>query len=248
MNDTRPVFVASDVHHGAAPPHHQGAFLEWLEYAAVEASEIIINGDLFDFWYEYRGGITRGHEPLLSKLKEVVATGVPLTLVGGNHDWWGGRYLTEEIGVDFLWEPVTRSIAGRMTFLAHGDGLGAGDQGYRVMKSVLRSPVTTTAFGLLPVALGDRIASHVSNTEERWDQWGPRQQERSRALEAFAETKLVDEGELEVVLLGHTHLPLVREVKGGKWYVNSGDWVYHQSYVVLAAGEAPRVLDWRERT
>ena len=45
-------------------------------------------------------------------------------------------------GVEFLQEPVTRSYAGLRTFLAHGDGLGKGDLGYRFMKLVLRGRLT----------------------------------------------------------------------------------------------------------
>lgn len=247
MSDAKPVYLASDAHLGASPPAHRRAFLEWLDHAGASAREIILNGDLFDFWFEYRWGITRGHGEVLTLLKEIVDGGVPVTLVGGNHDWWGGSYLRDEVGLDFLPQPRRRNVAGWHAFLAHGDGLGVGDPGYRVLKRVLRSPVTRFAFGLLPVGVGDRIADGVSNTEDRWDQWGERQEARSAALEAWAVEKLNAEPELDLVLLGHTHLPMIREVEPDRWYVNSGDWVFHQSYVVLRDGEAPRLLDWRER-
>jgi UDP-2,3-diacylglucosamine hydrolase len=247
VSATKPVLLASDVHFGAAPPAHERAFLAWLEHAAEEASHIIVNGDLFDFWFEYRSGVTRGHDAVLARLRAVIDAGVPVTLVGGNHDWWGGRFLTDEIGLEFLRDPVTRSIAGHNAFLAHGDGLGSGDRGYLVLKSILRSPVTRFAFGMLPAALGDRIASGVSRTETRWDQWGEHQRARSDALETWALDRLSDDPELDLVLLGHTHLPMVREAAPGRWYVNSGDWVFHQTYVTLSEGEPPRLDDWRER-
>ena len=247
VSKTKPVYLASDAHLGAAPPEHQRSFLEWLEHAGTVASEVIINGDLFDFWFEYRWGITRGHEDVLALLRSMTLSGLPVTLVGGNHDWWGGAYLRDEIGVTFLQDPVVRTIAGKTAFLAHGDGLGPGDRGYKVVKTVLRSPLTRTAFSVLPIDVGDRIAGGVSNTEHRWDQWGSAQQARSDALEGWALEKLASESQLELVLLGHTHLPMIREARHGKWYVNSGDWVYHQSYVVLDEGRPPELLDWRER-
>ncbi len=248
MPESKPVFIASDAHLGASPPGHRRAFLSWLEHAAATGSAIILNGDLFDFWFEYQRGVTEGHEEALAMLRDIVRSGVPVTLMGGNHDWWGGPYLRDVSGVEFLDHPVQRTIAGHRTFLAHGDGLGAGDHGYRLMSRVLRSRVTRFAFGLLPVAVGDRIAGGVSNTEDRWDQWGHRQKARSDALEAFAVERLEEDPELDLVLLGHTHLPILREVASDRWYVNSGDWVFHQSYVVLEEGEAPRLLDWRDRT
>lgn len=247
MPDSKPVLIASDAHLGASPPGHRRAFLKWLEYAGGHAAEIVLNGDLFDFWFEYRWGVSQGYSESLALLRDIVHSGVPVTLVGGNHDWWGGRYLREVIGIDVQYRPHRRDLAGHRTFLAHGDGLGAGDRVYRVMSRVLRSPVTRFAFGFLPVAVGDRIARGVSNTEDRWDQWGEGQEARSAALEAFASDLLRDEPELDLVLLGHTHKPLAREVEPGRWYINSGDWVFHQSYVVLNEGEPPQLLDWRDR-
>lgn len=248
MSAPKPVFVASDAHLGAAPPAHQRAFLLWLEHAAAEGSEIILNGDLFDFWFEYRWGVTRGHGEVLAVLRDIVRSGVPVTLVGGNHDWWGGAHLRDEVGLTLLDRPTRRQVAGRETLLAHGDGLGQGDVGYRVLRTVLRSPLTRLAYGMLPVRLGDRIARGVSRTEHRWDHWGASQQARSEALEAWALDTLRQDGELELVLLGHTHLPMVQEAEPGRWYVNSGDWVFHQSYVTLRENEPPCLRDWRERT
>lgn len=247
MRDSKPVLIASDVHLGASPPSHEAAFYEWLDFAADAASEIIINGDLFDFWFEYRSGVTKGHERVLDQLREVVGTGLPVTLVGGNHDWWGGRFLREEIGVRFNTEAEVREIAGYRSYLAHGDGLGAGDHGYHVMKAILRSPVTRFAFGTLPIDFGDRVAAQVSNTRERWNQWGPKQIARADAMQVWAADALGRDAELDLVLLGHTHLPVVLEVNPGQWYVNSGDWVFHQTWVTLRPGEAPRIDDWRER-
>ena len=109
---TKPVLLVSDIHLGATPPDHRRAFGTWLDYAAGEASSLIINGDLFDFWFEYHWGITRGHDEILARLREIVDSGVPITLMGGNHDWWGGRYLTDEIGLEFLRAPVTRDHRG----------------------------------------------------------------------------------------------------------------------------------------
>ena len=247
MSRNKPILVVSDIHLGATPAEHRRAFVAWLDHAATSAVELVVNGDLFDFWFEYHWGITRGHEDVLLRLREIVESGVPITLVGGNHDWWGGRYLTDEIGVEFLRDPVTRTLAGHRTFLAHGDGLGAGDWGYRALKTVLRSPVTRFAFACLPISLGDRIAVGVSSTESRWDRQEESQRARSEALERWARAKLEREPELDLLLLGHTHVPLIREIAPGRWYVNSGDWVYHQTYVTLEEGVPPRLEDWRER-
>jgi UDP-2,3-diacylglucosamine hydrolase len=239
------VYLASDAHLGATLPEQERAFMAWLEHAAGAASRIVVNGDLFDFWFEYRTGPTRGYDEILALLRSIVDGGTPITLMGGNHDWWGGRYLTDEIGVEFLREPVVRDFAGHRTFLAHGDGLGEGDLGYRLLKPVLRGPLTRWAFHMLPPAVGDRVAGRASRTGGRWAEPNERQLERARALDAWAAGKLAAEPELDLVVLGHTHVPSIREVEPGRWYVNAGDWVYRRTYLVLESGRPPLLTEWK---
>jgi UDP-2,3-diacylglucosamine hydrolase len=241
----RPVYLASDVHLGAVSRAHEEAFFAWMRHAAAEAGRIVINGDLFDFWFEYRSGIPAGYDAMLALLADIVRGGTPVTLMGGNHDWWGGRYLREEIGLEFLQDPVVRELGGLRTLLAHGDGLGRGDFGYRALKWLLRGRATRFGFGLLGPRLGGRIAAAVSQTETRQAERTRAERERAEALEAWALAQLEAAPDLHLVVLGHTHTPRLREVGPGRWYVNAGDWVEHDTYVVLDGGGAPpRLVAW----
>jgi UDP-2,3-diacylglucosamine hydrolase len=240
----KPVLIASDAHLGGSTGDQERAFLAWLEHAACEASQIVLNGDVFDFWFEYRTGTTGGHEAVLAVLRRIVEAGVPVTLMGGNHDWWGGAFLRDQVGVEFLQEPVVRDLAGRRTLIAHGDGLGRGDLGYRVLKGVLRSRLVHSAFGALPPRVGDRLARGVSRTGHKWDVYTEGHLARSAALETWALERLRVQPELDLVLLGHTHVPLLRQAAPGRWYANSGDWVKHRSYLTLAAGRDPVLTEW----
>ncbi len=240
-----PVYIASDVHMGAISRAQEESFYRWLDHAADEAALLVLNGDLFDFWFEYGGGrVSGGYDELLGRLKAVIDGGLPVTLMGGNHDWWGGRYLREEVGVEFLQDPVVRSYAGRTTLLAHGDGLGAGDLGYRALKLLLRGRLTRWAFARLGPTLGDRVAGRVSKTEGRWGPVGPEDRERAAALRGWALEELERRPELELVVLGHTHVPELVEAEAGRWYVNTGDWVRHRTWLRLEEGEPPRLERW----
>ncbi|MSR35929.1 MAG: UDP-2,3-diacylglucosamine diphosphatase [Gemmatimonadetes bacterium] len=240
--DSRPIYVSGDVHLGAIPKDREGSFVRWLEHAAAVTQGIILNGDLFDFWFEYASVIPRGHTRVLGALAAAVDAGVPVTLVGGNHDWWGGSYFEQEIGVTFLRDPVLVQLAGRRTFLAHGDGLGRGDLGYRAVRWMLRGRTTRWAFRWLHPDVGAAVARLVSKTEDR----GPTEDEkrRARSLEEWAIGRLRADPALEMVVLGHTHIPVLAEVEPGRWLVNSGDWIAHRSYLSLAPGAPPRVLEW----
>jgi UDP-2,3-diacylglucosamine hydrolase len=240
-----PIFLASDVHLGVASPETERAFLAWLEYSGGEASRIIINGDLFDFWFEYKSVIPRGYTRVLGALSSLVDSGVPVLLMGGNHDWWGGEFLRSEIGLEFLQEQTVLDLQGRTTLLAHGDGLGSGDFGYRVLRVVLRSSLTRFLFRWLHPDLGAWVARTVSKTGTH--QEGPTEEQKARSvfLERWAEDRLKASPELDLVVLGHTHVPVLREVMQGRYYLNTGDWLANQSYAVLSEGEPPHLLDWR---
>jgi len=241
---TGPVYLASDVHLGVVSREREREFVQWLEHAGAHAGELIINGDLFDFWFEYRHVVPRGHSRILGALARIVDGGVPVTLVGGNHDWWGGSALEDEIGITFHRDPVLLDLAGRCTLLAHGDGLGRGDLGYRMLKRVLRGSATRWAFRWLHPDLGAAIASRVSATDPGGECPSRGQVRRAAELEAWARSRLEADPDVEVVILGHTHLPALIEVAPQRWYVNTGDWVFHRTFVVLEEGEPPRLREW----
>jgi len=242
-----PIYLASDVHLGAAPPEVEPAFISWLEHCGERASRVVINGDLFDFWFEYRSVIPRGHTRTLAALASLVDAGIPVTLMGGNHDWWGGDFLTDEIGVEFLQNPTVLDLEGRKVLLAHGDGLGAGDLGYRALKRILRGSWTTFGFRWLHPDLGALVARRVSKTGTDRVRPESEQVARARFLETWAIERLTGSPELDLVVLGHTHTPMLKEPFPGRYYLNLGDWLGRQTYGVLVAGEPPKLLDWRNR-
>lgn len=241
----KPVFLVSDLHLGAVPPATEEAFRRWLLHVKESGSRLIINGDLFDFWFEYRRVVLAEHVRVLAALADLVESGVPVLLMGGNHDWWGDSFLEERIGVDFHQEPLRMQLHGRSVLLAHGDGLGTGDLGYRCLRLFLRSPVTRWLFRRLHPDLGAWLADRVSGTrEEAAAGPDPRNAGRAAFLQAWASDLLARDSTLDIVAAGHSHSPAVVEVSPGRFYVNSGDWVLHRSYVTIGEQGTPVLHEW----
>lgn len=243
MIDT-PVHITSDVHLGAIGPERERAFLDWLEHAGSSGARVVINGDLFDFWFEYRSAIPKGHTRVLGALAALVDAGHDVQLTGGNHDWWGGAFLEDEIGVTFHRQPVEVDLAGHRTLLAHGDGLGPGDYGYRLLQKLLRARPFTGAFRWLHPDVGAAIARGVSSTRARAEQGHSGGKSRALVLEDWALSQLTERHDLDLVLLGHTHVPTRAPCPEGGWYVNSGDWVEHSTWVELRSGHPPKLMEW----
>ncbi|MCL7928032.1 MAG: UDP-2,3-diacylglucosamine diphosphatase [marine benthic group bacterium] len=240
--DPNGTLIVSDAHLGAAPADHEAAFLRFLESVVDRTRDLVINGDLFDFWFEYGTVIQRRHFPVLKILRSLVESGVRVRLVAGNHDFWGGSFLTDQIGLELVEGPVRTEIGGRPALLAHGDGLGSGDLGYKALKRVIRGRPARSAFRWLHPDLAAGIIRLVSRTESRHGRT-PDAESLGRAgrLHEWAADRLAEDPDLQVVALAHCHVPEIREILPGRFYVNSGDWVQHCSWAEFSP-DGVRVL------
>jgi UDP-2,3-diacylglucosamine hydrolase len=244
MNE-KPSLVVSDIHLGAVPDSTERMFRRFLEHASEHAAELLINGDLFDFWFEYRTVIPSRYYRVLAALADTVESGVPVAFTSGNHDAWGGAFLRDSVGLRLIDGAVTEQWAGRRVLIAHGDGVGAGDRRYRALRRVIRNPWVVRAFRALHPDLGSRIALRASSTETKAHDGGGEGQGRADHIERWATEQIRRDPSLELVLAGHAHVPCVREVAPGRYYANSGDWIHHFSYLELpAGGGAPLLRRW----
>jgi UDP-2,3-diacylglucosamine hydrolase len=240
----KPVYIVSDTHLGAVPRETERAFRGFLEHVAANASALLINGDLFDFWFEYRRVILREHFRVVARLADVVDAGVKVWFVGGNHDAWAGSFLADEVGLEVLNGPVALMLAGRRTLVAHGDGLGKGDFKYRALKALIRHPLSVGAFRALHPDFGYRVAALASSTEAKAGGFDAAGNSRAAFIRGWAQGQLRADPELDLVLCGHSHATALEEVEPGRFYVNTGDWLQAYNYVVLhhdARPPEPRV-------
>lgn len=236
-------FVVSDMHLGAIPESNERAFRAFLKEVPARADDLIINGDLFDFWFEYRSVILRRHFATLRGLAELVEGGVRVRLVGGNHDAWGGEFLRDEIGVELLEGETVLELRGRRTHLAHGDGLGTGDWGYRQLKRVIRGRAGAAAFRLVHPDMALKAVIRISGTAERHVSGPGAEDSRAEKLAEHAVQLLNADPRLDLVIFGHSHRPELREVDPGRYYLNAGDWIHHCTYGVVTS-ETVQLKRW----
>jgi UDP-2,3-diacylglucosamine hydrolase len=169
-----PCYILSDCHVGAAPAANTEALLRFLRRLRGQPGSLVLNGDILDFWFEWRRSIPTFALPVLGALAELRAAGMPITWIAGNHDCWGGDVLRHELGITYQTAPIRTMIGGWDTEIEHGDGLrGHADRGYLRVKPILRHPLSVWAFKLLHpdfgtrLALGTSTASRVHSAEDR---------------------------------------------------------------------------------
>ena len=120
-------YFASDIHLGAGgeafAQQTERRFVRWLDDAAQDAEAIFLVGDVFDFWFEYRGVVPKGFVRTLGKLAELTDRGIRVVFFTGNHDMWVGDYLARECGVEIYTSPQQFCLNGKNVFIAHGDNM-----------------------------------------------------------------------------------------------------------------------------
>lgn len=244
--------ILSDVHldvsqTGKPVRDHFTRFLRGLNAGAIQ--RIIILGDLFDFWFEYRHVIFSGYFDVLRAFAGLRDQGVAVDFVCGNHDFWAGRFLREELGFSISRDRLLLDLYGRRVLLVHGDGLNQRDVGYRLYKRVARARCVVWLFGLLHPDAAMGLAQRVSRTSRRLTQSKDLSKgSEVEPLRAFAQ-RILATGEADAVVCGHSHHPEIEEfpMDNGRHglYVNTGDWMWHRSYIEWDE-DGPRLLFDRE--
>jgi len=236
-----PCFVFSDVHLGVTPPAVEQALLGFLEHARTHAGSVVINGDLFDFWFEWRSVIPRAGFRVLAALAGLRDRGIPVLWIAGNHDCWGGEILRNDVGVQYHVGTWEGTIGGWRTRFEHGDGLrDTEDRRYRRLRAVLRHPWSIRAFRWIHPDLGTRIAlgsSHASRTY--------RARDGGAGLRRVAESAL-SAGGTDLLVFGHSHVPHLERVPGGV-YANPGTWMDDTTYLTIRE-DAIRLHRWSADT
>lgn len=228
------IYFISDFHLGApnyaASLERELKVCQWLDVIRKDATGLFIMGDVFDFWFEYKHVVPKGYVRLLGKLAELADSGMPITLFTGNHDMWMFDYLTTEIGIQLFREPKRYDFNGTKFLIGHGDGLGPGDHGYKLIKKVFANKACQWLFARLHPDFGIGMANfwsrrsrqHTGHHDEKY-----LGDENEYLVQYIHETE--KNNHFDHYVFGHRHLPIDMKV-GNSHYVNLGDWIKYFTY------------------
>lgn len=229
------IYFLSDFHLGAPDAAsslvREKKVVQFLDQIKRDAQEIFIVGDMFDFWYEYRKVVPKGHVRLLGKLAEISDSGIPIHFFVGNHDMWMKDYLLQELNIPVYFEPKAFDYNGKKFLIGHGDGLGPGDHGYKAMKKVFRNRFCQWLFGVLPPYVGMGLANYLSRRSR--ESTGKHEEvflgEDKEWLIIYSKDILTKE-HYDYFIFGHRHLPIDFRLNGNGRYINLGDWITYFTY------------------
>ena len=244
-------YFLSDAHLGAKilkdNKEREARLVAFLESVREDCRALYLLGDMFDFWFEYRRAVPKGHVRFLAELARFADEGVKVHFFTGNHDVWAFGYLADECGVTLHSGQEETEMNGKRFVIGHGDGLNPADKGYLFIRSVFHNRFLQRCFRWIHpdcgIALADAWSSHSrlrGNGQVEADAFlGEDKEEIVAYCKRYLQRRHAD-----YFIYGHRHCPIDLPLGGGSRYINTGDWITHFTYARFD-GEDVRLLKYR---
>jgi UDP-2,3-diacylglucosamine hydrolase len=187
-------------------------------------THLYILGDLFEFWFEYNVVFPKDYFKTLATLYNLIEDGTEIHYLLGNHEVMTG-HLLKDFGFIIHAKETLLIIEGKRVLLSHGHKI---DQRFwtSFWERLLTSKVNHTLYSLIHPDIGVFLAQGIAYLS--------RKQRPSiqvtHNLEQYARAKLHD---VDIVILGHSHIPVFKKFENDKYYINTGDWVDNFTYATI---------------
>jgi UDP-2,3-diacylglucosamine hydrolase len=246
--DKTKLYFASDFHLGAPSytlsREREDRVVAWLDYIKTDAAEVFLMGDIFDFWFEYRTVVPKGYIRLLGKLAELSDAGTKIYFFKGNHDMWVFDYFQKEFKLNVIADELEIERNGKKFFLHHGDGVGKGDAGYKLLKKIFRSKICQWLFARAHPNFGVGLANYWSSKSKLAKRNEKKFEDKELDWIKSFSKELNEQGKsYDFFIMGHRHFPLDVKISENCKYINLGEWINFNSYAVFD-GQELKLLKW----
>ena len=240
-------YFVSDVHLGLEvgdADARERKFASFLNSLPQNTKALYLLGDIFDFWYEYKNVVPRRFTRTLGALASLVDRGVEVYFFNGNHDIWTYGYFEEEIGMKILQQPYIADIEGKKFCLGHGDGLGEGDWGYKLLNKTFKNRFLQWLFSAVHPRWAFSLAhmwsrhNRLMHESDSWVWKG----EDERIVKFANNLQKEHGGSIDYFVFGHFHCRTHMELSSGGEMFILGEWIHNYDYLVFD-GESCRSLN-----
>lgn len=198
-----PVFV-SDLHLSETQPGTLARFLRFAREVASARRELVILGDLFEYWAgddDLDSGIGR---TVADALRALAERGVSVFVMHGNRDLLLGHGFARAACATLLADPVRASLPDGAALLAHGDTYCTRDAPYQRFRAQVRDPQWQRGFLARPLAERRAFigAARAASTSEKKTKPADIMDVTPEAVDAALRA-----ASLTTLIHGHTHRP-----------------------------------------
>lgn len=211
-------------------------FAQWLRSIRDEARMLILVGDIFDYWFEYKYVVPRGCTRIIGTLAEMSDNGVEIHLFTGNHDVWMFDYLETEIGCTIHRAPTTFEIDGYRFFIAHGDEFETNNKKFQFIRHIFHSRLCQVLYASIHPrwTVGFAHAWSLHSRKKGLKKYKVRQipnDPKTEYLVQFTQQYLRNHSSKtpDFFIFGHRHILLDHPLDAAR-VVILGDWISFFSY------------------
>ena len=219
-----PIYFISDNHFmktsDISEKNRRKKFFTLLNKIKENKGTLVIGGDFFDFWFEYKGYMPNEYVDIFEKLKELKDNGIKIYYILGNHDYWDFGFFNKVFACQTFKDEYIFSIDNKKIMVIHGDGILKEDTSYRLFRRIIRSKLSMLLYNMLPPKVGYYIASKISNADKPNNYYKDNELIKSK-LKKYANSKW---NEIDVLLVGHYHQSGIIE-ENDKKLIFLGDWI-----------------------
>ena len=221
-----PIYFISDVHFKISNAPDEIIIREKMYklFSKIKKTggTLIIGGDFFDFWFDYKNFLPQEYKNIMLELKKLYNANIKIHYIAGNHDYWDFGFFKNFFGCEFYIDDFDFKVNNNNIKVTHGDGLLKNDNGYRLLKKILRNKLNIFLFKLIPPRIGYKIAKFVSNTSRHYNH--DANYSKKIKSELISWRKLDCNNNYDVILMGHYHQNGIYKYNG-KSLIFMGDWL-----------------------
>lgn len=217
--------IISDVHLGTYGCH-AAELVKYLK--SIKPETLVLNGDIIDIWQFSKSYFPKEHMQVIKQITGMIAKGVKVYYVTGNHDEMMRKFEGFELGSFKIVNKIVLNLEAGRAWIFHGDVFDVtmkhtkwiaklGGQGYDlliVFNRFINRILEKT--GREKISLSKKIKDSVKGAVKH-----------ANNFEVTA-AEIGISNEYNFVVCGHIHKPEIRDIKtdkGNITYLNSGDWV-----------------------
>jgi len=162
----RDPILISDLHLTGSRPRTVQRFVRLVEELGVQEHELVILGDLFEYWAGDEDSAEGIGTTVSRALRSLTQRGTPVYLMHGNRDMLLGDGFARAAGAVFLADPCRTELGGVATLLAHGDAYCTLDTAYQAFRRIVRDPRWQQFFLRWPLRLRRALMGQVRGLSE----------------------------------------------------------------------------------
>jgi len=219
------VVVISDIHLGTYGCHAE----ELLIYLkSINTKRLILNGDIIDIWQFSKSYWPEAHMRVVKHIMGLMAKGVPVHYVTGNHDEMLRKFVGFKMGPLKIVNKLVLKLDGKKAWIFHGDIFDVTMQNSKWLAKL-------GAVGYDTLILINRLFNRISQSMGK-DKLSLSKKIKNSVKSAI---KFINDFEqtaadiaifngYDYVICGHIHQPEIKTIankEGNVIYLNSGDWV-----------------------